>query len=107
MTGCSTIKKYWPRAHDPVLVEHWVEVSLAVDNVSCAAEKTGWSEVVLPARKLWMLADFREDPQSENLHGLLEHAKKMSKGGSLMFCEIGKNTAQQRLKAARSAWEGR
>ena len=106
LTGCSTIKKYWPRAHDPVLVEHWVTVSIAVDDVDCAADQRGWDRVVLPAQRLWMLADFREDPQSENLHGLLEHTKKMSKGGSKMFCEIGKNTAKQRLQAARSAWEG-
>lgn len=107
LTGCSTIKKYWPRAHDPVLVDQWVTVSIAVSDVDCTAERTGWTNVVLPAQRLWMLADFREDPQTENLHGLLEHAKKMSKGGSKMFCEIGKNTANQRLQAARSAWEGR
>ena len=107
LTGCSTIKKYWPRAHDPVLVEHWVTVSIAVDDVNCANNPTGWTDVILPSQKLWMLADFREDPQSENLHGLLEHAKKMSKGGSKMFCEIGKNIAKQRLQAAKTAWEGR
>ena len=107
MTGCSTIKKYWPRAHDPVLVEHWVEVSIAVANVDCAADPTGWKDVVLPSQKLYMLANFREDPQSENLQGLWEHAKRMTKGGSKMFCEIGKNTANQRLKVAHEAWEGR
>lgn len=107
LTGCSTIKKYWPRAHDPVLVEHWVTVSIAISNVDCAASPTGWAETVLPAQRLWMLADFRGDPQTENLHGLMEHTKRMSKGGSKMFCEIGKNTANQRLNAARSAWEGR
>jgi hypothetical protein len=107
LTGCGTIKKYWPRAHDPILVDQWVTVSIAVSDVDCTAEKTGWANVVLPAQRLWMLSDFREDPQSENLHGLWEHAKKMSKGGSKMFCEIGKNTAKQRLQAAKSAWEGR
>ena len=107
LTGCSTIKKYWPRAHDPVLVDQWVTVSIAISDVDCAAEQRGWDKVVLPTQRLWMLADFREDPQSENLKGLLEHTKKMTKGGSKMFCEIGKNIANQRLQAARSAWEGR
>jgi hypothetical protein len=31
----------------------------------------------------------------------------MSLGGSKVFCEIGKRTAEQRIEAARSAWEGR
>lgn len=107
LTGCSTIKKYWPRAHDPVLVEHWVEVQIAVDKVDCSLADTGWKDAVLPSQKLYMLANFREDPQSENLHGLWEHTKRMSKGGSKMFCEIGKNTANQRLKVTHEAWEGR
>jgi hypothetical protein len=31
----------------------------------------------------------------------------MSHGGSKIFCEIGKKTAEQRIEAAKSAWRGR
>jgi hypothetical protein len=107
LTGCSTIKKYWPRAHDPVLVNEWVTTYMSIEAVDCSASPTGWKETVLPAQHLYLLADFRSDPQNENLKGLWDHTKRMSQGGSKMFCEIGKKTAFQRLDAAKTAWEGR
>ncbi len=110
LSGCATvdkIKQMWPRAHDPVLVDRWVSVGLAVERVDCAATPTGWNDVVVPAEHLARLAEFRNDPQAKNLRGLADHAVRMSKGGSKMFCELGKKTADQRLAAAKSAWEGR
>jgi len=38
---------------------------------------------------------------------LLNHAERMSHGGSKTFCTLGKKTATQRIEATKSAWEGR
>ena len=107
LSGCSTISNLWPRAHDPVLVDRWVSVNIAVDAVNCDEKPTGWANVVTPADHLYQLAEFRSDPQSENLKGLWLHTQRMAQGGSRVFCELGKKTAKARLAAARSAWEGR
>ncbi len=110
LSGCASVewvKKVWPRSHDPQLVSQWVDVKVSIDSVNCEQTPTGWAQVVDPARKLSIYAEFRKDPQQENLKGLLAHAERMSKGGSKAFCEIGKKTAQSRLDAARTAWEGR
>lgn len=110
LSGCAVVdkvKQMWPRDHDPVLVDRWVAVSLAVERVDCAVTPTGWSDVVVPAEHLARLTEFRNDPQAKNMRGLADHAVRMSKGGSKTFCELGKKTAGQRLAAAKSAWEGR
>jgi hypothetical protein len=110
LSGCSTIdrvKQMWPRAHDPVLVDRWVSANISVTAVDCAQSPTGWAMTIQPTEHLAQLAEFRNDPQAQNMRGLAKHSQRMSEGGSKMFCELGKKTAQQRLAAARSAWEGR
>lgn len=108
LSGCSTIdtvKKYWPRDHDPVMFDHLVTVSIAIDAVDCT--KPDWSQVVEISNHLSRSAAWRGDPQADNLKGLLNHAERMSHGGSKTFCELGKKTAAQRIEAAKSAWKGR
>ncbi len=108
LSGCAavdTVKKYWPRDHDPVMFDNLVSVSIAVDQVHC--ENPDWSQVVIVANQLSRAAEWRGDPQTENLKGLLKHAERMSLGGSKTFCELGKKTATQRIEAAKSAWKGR
>jgi hypothetical protein len=110
LSGCATvdrIKQLWPRDHDPVLVDRWVSVQMAIEQVNCDSQPTGWERVVEPADHLARLSAFRNDPQAKNLKGLADHARKMSQGGSKTFCNLGKKTADQRLAAAKSAWEGR
>ena len=110
LAGCSTIdrvRQMWPRAHDPVLVDRWVSANISVSQVDCAQTPTGWAMTVEPTEHLAQLAEFRRDPQAQNLRGLAAHTVKMSEGGSKMFCELGKKTAAQRLAVARTAWEGR
>jgi hypothetical protein len=110
LAGCSTIdrvRQMWPRAHDPVLVDRWVSANISVTAVDCAQSPTGWLNTVQPTEHLAQLAEFRNDPQAQNMRGLAKHSQRMSEGGSKMFCELGKKTAEQRLAAARSAWEGR
>jgi hypothetical protein len=108
LSGCSTIdtvKKYWPRNHDPVMFDHLVTASISVEQINC--EKPDWSQVVEVSHHLSRYAEWRGDPQADNLKGLLNHAERMSHGGSKMFCELGKKTATQRIEAAKTAWKGR
>lgn len=105
LSGCSTIKEYWPRPHDPVMFNQLVVIDLAIEKQDC--EKPTWSEIHPITEQLAKYTEWRQDPQSTNLRGLEKHIERMSKGGSKTFCELGKKTAKQRIDAAKSAWEGR
>jgi hypothetical protein len=105
LTGCSTIKEYWPRAHDPVMFDRLVAVDLAIKHVDC--NKPDWTVAVNTAEQLAQYTEWRGDPQRDNIKGLYAHTQRMSRGGSQGFCELGKKTASQRIEAAKSAWEGR
>ena len=105
LTGCSTIKEYWPRAHDAVLFDRLVTTDIAIEKINC--EHADWTLAHDNAEALARYAEWRNDPQTTNLKGLLAHTERMGHGGSKTFCELGKKTAQQRIEAARSAWQGR
>ena len=108
LSGCAavdTVKKYWPRAHDPVMFNQLVQIDTAVQGINCDAPE--WQQVLTLSENLAKYTQWRKDPQSENLKGLHSHVERMSRGGSKTFCELGKKTAGQRIAAARSAWEGR
>lgn len=109
LMGCSTIKKYWPRDHDPVMFNQLVEIDRILEKVDCSEEDWKFPWVVLESNvsQLSRYTEWRQDPQSENIKGLHSHTVRMSKGGSKTFCELGKKTAAQRIQAAKSAWEGR
>ena len=105
LTGCSLL----PRDHDPIMVDKWVDIGVAIEQVECGRDPgdRGWSEVEDLANRLAIYTEFRDDPQKANIRGLQEHARKMAQGGSIKFCDLGKKSAQSRLNAARSAWSGR
>ena len=105
LSGCSTIKEYWPRPHDPVMFNQLVAADVAIEKQNC--ERPTWAEVHPIVEQLAKYSEWRHDPQATNLRGLEKHVDRMSKGGSKVFCEIGKKTAKQRIDAAKSAWEGR
>jgi hypothetical protein len=105
LMGCGTIKKYWPRDHDPVMFSQLVEIDRMVEMVDC--ENPDWRMAEHLSSHLSRYTEWRQDPQSENIKGLHSHTVRMSKGGSKTFCELGKKTAAQRIQAAKSAWEGR
>lgn len=108
ISGCAvvdTVKKYWPRSHDPVMFDHLVAIDIAIDHVNC--DKPDWSKVLRRSQQLARYTAWRSDPQSENIKGLAAHAERMNKGGSKTFCELGKKTGKGRIDAAKSAWEGR
>jgi len=104
LTGCSTIKQYWPRAHDPVMFDNLVTIDIALEQQNCKEPR--WTELAVTTEHLARYAEWRQDPQAVNLRGLQQHVVRMSQG-SVMFCEIGKKTARARVDAAKQAWEGR
>jgi hypothetical protein len=105
LLGCTTIKKYWPRDHDPVMFNQLVELDRILESVDCTGPD--WGVMEMSSAHLARYTEWRQDPQAENIKGLHAHVTRMSKGGSKTFCELGKKTAAQRIQAARSAWEGR
>lgn len=109
LAGCSTIQetvqKYWPKNHDPVMFNQLIEIDIAVEKQSC--DSPTWSTVSIKVEQLARYSEWRKDPQTTNIKGLLQHTHRMEQGGSKTFCEIGKKTAQQRIQAVRHAWEGR
>ena len=109
LLGCAstvdTVRKYWPRDHDPVAFDQLVTVDVAVEYVDC--NKPDWGQAVTVSKILARNAEWRRDPQAENLAGLHQHLVKTSESSNKTFCEFGKRTAQQRINAVRSAWAGR
>lgn len=108
ISGCSTIdsvKKYWPRDHDPALFDKLVQVDVEIRHIDC--EKPDWSQVLRKTEELSTYSEWRDDPQKENMKGLFDHVQRMNQGGSKVFCELGKKTSHKRIEAAKSAWRGR
>lgn len=112
LTGCSTIqsgvdtvKKYWPKDHDPVMFDKVVELHLAIENLNC--ENPDYTELLHRSVRLSRYAELRNDPQAENLKGLNSHLQKMKTNTNKVFCDLGKKTALQRIDVAINAWRKR
>jgi hypothetical protein len=111
LSGCAVVdrvREVWPRAHDPVMVELWVNTNIALSRVNCDTVPTGWTVVADSSQRLAQYTEFRRDPQSKNMQGLYDHSAKMAEPTvKPAFCKLGIKTAEQRLAAAKSAWAGR
>jgi hypothetical protein len=108
LSGCAvldSVKKYWPRDHDPVMFDHLVTVEQDLAAVDC--KNPNWTKVLYEAARLDRFATLRDDPQKDNLQGLNKHVQKLSTNKNPVFCELGKKTGKQRIEAALSAWKGR
>ena len=101
ISGCSLL----PRSHDPVMFDRLVVIDIEVKQVNCNAPD--WNPVVYNSQVLAQSAQWRNDPQADNLDGLHKHVIRMNQGGSVTFCELGKRTAAGRIDAAKTAWRGR
>lgn len=108
LSGCSTIdtvKKYWPRAHDPVMLNQLITVEQDLAAIDC--KNPDWHKVLYEAKRLDRYAELRDDPQKDNLQGLNKHIQKLSTNKNPVFCDLGKKTGAKRIEAALGAWKGR
>lgn len=108
LSGCATVdnlKKYWPRDHDPVMLNQLVTVEQDLNDIDC--KNPNWTKVIYEVNKLDRYVALRQDPQQENIHGLQAHIQRMSTNSNPTFCDLGKKTGKSRIDAALSAWKGR
>jgi hypothetical protein len=82
-----------------------VHLDISISDVDC--DKPNWEKSHQIARHLSKYIEWRNDPQTENMQGLVKHIERMNQGGSKTFCELGKRTAQLRIAAAKTAWSKR
>jgi len=89
------------------MAAQWVDTHRALLDVDCSrVGDNGWTQVMAQAWRLKELAQFRGDPQADNLQGLYQHSSRMITASG-RFCELGLTTANARMAAARTAWERR
>ena len=109
VTGCAstvdTVRKYWPRDHDPIAFHQLVLIDLAVERLDC--DEPNWVPIVDMSHALARNTEWRNDPQAENINGLYKHTLKMFSSSNKTFCEFGKRTALERINAVKSAWSRR
>ena len=105
LSGCSTIQKYWPRAHDPALAQSFVTTKLAIEKLQCDT-RDGFEEADRNARWLEAYATFRDDPQLESTKGLVTTINK-AWASSDKVCEHWVKLTKERLQVLDKAWSGR
>jgi len=108
LSGCTVVTlatKFWPKSHDPEMFGRLVNLDIQLEQVDC--ETSNWSGAMAAAEQVARYAEWRGDPQAENLRALHKHLEKLSQGGSPEFCELGKRLARQRVETTTKAWKGR
>ena len=112
VTGCSTIqsgvdtvKKYWPRDHDPVMFERALSLSIDIEAIDC--DKPEFNDLIFKSMFLARYAELRRDPQTENLKGLHQHFEKLKSNPKKIFCTFGKTTAKDRISVVITSWSKR
>ena len=105
LSGCSTISKFWPRDHDPVMFNQLVSLDINIDKQDCL--KPNWVAIKQDAEQLARYTELRNDPQSTNIRKLQQHIVKLSESKNEVFCKLGKDVAKQRINAVSTAWKGR
>lgn len=109
LSGCSavsTVKKYWPREHDPALASAYVTTKIGTESISCK-DKTTWTATEQQARWLNEYAVFRDDPQVESTRAIVENLEKARGTQSERACEIWLDLVKQRIVVLNKAWSGR
>lgn len=109
LSGCTaitTVKKYWPRDHDPALASAYVTAKLDTERLSCA-DRSKWDTVIYKAEWLNEYAKFREDPQTESTQAIVDNLNKAQSTQSTRACEIWLDLVKQRIVVLNKAWSGR
>jgi hypothetical protein len=109
LNGCAavtTVKKYWPRDHDPALASAYVSTKIGTESISCK-DKTTWTATEQQARWLNEYATFRDDSQVESTRAIVENLDKAKNTQSEKACEIWLDLVKQRIIVLNKAWSGR
>jgi len=104
-SGVETVQKYWPRAHDPIMFDHALTISIAIDNIDC--DKPEFNDLIIKSMFLSKYAELRKDPQTDNLKGLHQHFEKLKSNPKKIFCTFGKTTAKDRINVVLTTWSKR
>lgn len=110
LVGCSTMSsltKFIPKKYDPAMGSLLVDLTLEVNDLDCitSTEKT-WDIALYDAKRLTAYAEFRNDPQSENV-AAAEKNLNSAKGKGKILCENYLKIAKTRLKIVDKAWSTR
>lgn len=105
LTSCSSIQKIWPKSNDPVMFDQLVTIDTAIEQQNC--DNPNWNETLVMVTHLAKYANWKDDPQEDNLIGLQELVDKLNQSTNKTFCRYGQNIARQRIEVIRSAWGGR
>jgi len=104
LSACSTF--IVPRAHDPVMFGHVVDVKVALSKISCD-DKNVWQPVFDKVETLKTYTASRNDPQADSIKQLEEALNKGKASTSKAFCESAIRISKTRVDVVIDAWKGR
>lgn len=108
LAGCSTVKEYWPRSHDPALMSSWVNVDLKLEKLNCEnKDENAFDNTIADA--LWMgrYALARQDPQQTNANAIADNVTKAKNTKNLTVCKRWIELARERQDILRKSWGSR
>jgi hypothetical protein len=104
LSGCAQIKMMLVE-HDPMLVNGWVEVNVALEKAECGKPET-WEPAKAAATKMNKYAQFRDEPHKENVKAIKENIDKASTS-SEGACKRWVNLTNTRMDILQKAWGNR
>jgi hypothetical protein len=110
LSGCSTFSdamKLFPKPYDPVMGKMYIELKMEVNELSCKEQyHIIWDKVEYDANILAEYANFRNDPQAENIEAVGKNIKT-ALGKNQLICESFLKVAKTRLEIVNEAWSVR
>ena len=116
LVGCSS---FYPPKHDTALFHDMIQIDIMIEDVDCTPDQAtkefyqaryDWGAIKNKLRVLVRYAEWRDDPQLQNIEGMYNNANKLSQHGEIKsgtFCELSKKVARERINSLKKAWEGR
>jgi len=108
LSGCAavdTVKQYWPRNHDPIMVSRYIDLSNSIEKASCG-DKSSFDDSIKHAEWLNKYSEFRSDPQKEATTNVVTNLKKASEA-SEAACKRWVNLANINMKLIKDSWSSR
>ena len=106
LTGCtaiSSVRHALPREHDPALAYGFVTTKIEVSKLDCK-DKSKWERTIDGAIWLNSYAEFREDPQLENVKALVSDLNKANQAKTETSCKLWLDLANERIVVLNKVW---